>query len=135
MLLKKVKKIGSLPLDKICIPVILQFSSQVTSGVTSTKLSCILVGLVSQGFVRTRYPALFRKVRRLSHSFPCACVARLTSFVCLQYNYILGGAADGGAQVIIFLFSFALLGAAGKAIDFPTWAMNPTGNKDHCAAK
>jgi hypothetical protein len=37
-----------------------------------------------------------------------------------KYNYILGGALDGGAQVMIFILSFAVFGAAGVSRPFPT---------------
>lgn len=45
----------------------------------------------------------------------------------------LGGALDGGAQVMIFILSFAVFGAAGKNRPFPFWAGNPAqGNVDYC---
>ena len=37
----------------------------------------------------------------------------------MKYNYILGGALDGGAQVMIFILSFAVFGAAGVQKPFP----------------
>ncbi|KAI9447705.1 oligopeptide transporter [Lactarius indigo] len=50
-----------------------------------------------------------------------------------KYNYILGGALDGGAQVMIFILSFAVFGASGVSRPFPTWAGNPAkGNVDYC---
>jgi OPT oligopeptide transporter protein len=36
-----------------------------------------------------------------------------------KYNYILGGALDGGAQMMIFILSFAVFGAAGVERPFP----------------
>jgi hypothetical protein len=36
-----------------------------------------------------------------------------------SYNYILGGALDGGAQLMIFILSFAVFGAAGVQRPFP----------------
>jgi hypothetical protein len=36
-----------------------------------------------------------------------------------KYNYILGGALDGGAQVMIFILSFAVFGASGVSRPFP----------------
>ncbi|KAJ7303113.1 hypothetical protein DFH08DRAFT_825966 [Mycena albidolilacea] len=38
-----------------------------------------------------------------------------------KYNYILSAALDGGSQVILFILSFAVFGASGKAIKFPSW--------------
>jgi len=49
-----------------------------------------------------------------------------------KYNYLLGAGVDGGAQIFVFIFSFALGGAGGSATPFPTWALNPAGNADYC---
>ena len=66
-------------------------------GVNSSITSSIVVGLVSQLWLRKYHPGWYRK-----------------------YNYILGGALDGGAQVMIFILSFAVFGAAGVSKQFPT---------------
>jgi hypothetical protein len=63
----------------------------------STVASCILVGLASQLWLRRYHPGWYRK-----------------------YNYILGGALDGGAQAMIFILSFAVFGASGVLRPFPT---------------
>ncbi|TVY83033.1 Oligopeptide transporter [Lachnellula suecica] len=49
-----------------------------------------------------------------------------------QYNYLIGAAMDGGAQIVIFVLSFAVYGANGKEVKFPTYFGNPAGNPDHC---
>lgn len=49
-----------------------------------------------------------------------------------KYNYLLGAAIDGGAQIFVFIFSFTLAGAGGLSVEFPTWALNPDGNADYC---
>ncbi|KZS99888.1 OPT oligopeptide transporter [Laetiporus sulphureus 93-53] len=49
-----------------------------------------------------------------------------------KYNYLFGAAVDGGAQVFVFIFSFALGGAGGVTVNFPNWALNPVGNADYC---
>jgi hypothetical protein len=87
------------------------------------------VGLVSQLWLRKYHPGWYKK-----------------------YNYILGGALDGGAQVMIFVLSFAVFGASGVGRPFPSvkhillcldqqltyfiffqWAGNPgVGNVDYC---
>ena len=70
----------------------------------------ILVGIASQVWLRRYHPGWYKK-----------------------YNYILGGALDGGAQVMIFLLSFAVYGASGVPRPFPVWAGNPAkGNVDYC---
>jgi len=68
-----------------------------STGVNSTITSSILVGLVSQFWLRRYHPGWYRK-----------------------YNYILGGALDGGAQVMVFVLSFAVFGASGVSRPFPT---------------
>ncbi|PPQ87336.1 hypothetical protein CVT25_002085 [Psilocybe cyanescens] len=81
-----------------------------SAGVNSTITSSIIVGLVSQLWLRKYHPGWYKK-----------------------YNYILGGALDGGAQVMIFILSFAVFGAAGTERPFPNWAGNPAaGNVDYC---
>jgi hypothetical protein len=67
-----------------------------TVGVNSTVTSSIIVGLVSQLWLRKYHPGWYRK-----------------------YNYILGGALDGGAQVMICILSFAVFGASGVQKPFP----------------
>ena len=66
-------------------------------GVNSTITTSIIVGLVTQLWLRQRHPGWYKK-----------------------YNYILGGALDGGAQVMIFVLSFAVYGASGVERPFPS---------------
>lgn len=88
----------------------LQYSAVLTSGINSTVLSSIIVGMVSQVWLRRYHPGWYKK-----------------------YNYILGGALDGGAQVMVFILSFSVFGASGKPRPFPAWAGNPAiGNVDYC---
>jgi len=106
----KFKYIGPVRVDKVILPIIYMYSAWMTSGVSSYILSSIIVGVVSQVWLRRYHPGWFRK-----------------------YNYILGGAMDGGAQVMIFILSFAVFGASGKGVPFPAWAGNPAqGNVDYC---
>ena len=65
-------------------------------GVNSQVTSSIIVGILSQVWLRNYHPGWYRK-----------------------YNYIFGGALDGGAQVMIFILSFAVFGASGVAKPFP----------------
>ncbi|KAJ5620183.1 OPT peptide transporter Mtd1 [Penicillium lagena] len=78
-------------------------------GNTSWIWSSIAVGVFSQLWLRRRLPRVYNK-----------------------YNYLIGAALDGGAQIIIFILSFAVFGASGKEHAFPTWWGNPSGNPDHC---
>ncbi|XP_006463485.1 hypothetical protein AGABI2DRAFT_187070 [Agaricus bisporus var. bisporus H97] len=103
-------KIGPIDVDSINLPIIYMYSSWMSVGVNSVITSCIIVGLVSQFWLRKYHPGWYKK-----------------------YNYILGGALDGGAQVMIFVLSFAVFGASGDERRFPTWAGNPAkGNVDYC---
>ncbi|KAH0827049.1 OPT oligopeptide transporter [Lanmaoa asiatica] len=79
-------------------------------GINSSVLSYMTVAFISQWWVRTRYPRWFQK-----------------------YNYIVGAALDGGTQVMVFILSFAVLGAAGTTHLFPAWwGANQGGNYDRC---
>lgn len=75
----------------------IEYSAWMYVGVNSVITSAIVVGLVSQLWLRKRHPGWYKK-----------------------YNYILGGALDGGAQVMIFILSFAVFGASGVGRPFPT---------------
>ncbi|KAG5642734.1 hypothetical protein DXG03_002279 [Asterophora parasitica] len=107
---KRWPKIGPVKVDTVMLPLIYMYSGWMTAGVNSTITSSIIVGLVSQLWLRKYHPGWYKK-----------------------YNYILGGALDGGAQVMIFILSFAVFGASGVEKPFPTWAGNPAvGNVDYC---
>ncbi|KAG5644858.1 hypothetical protein DXG03_007498, partial [Asterophora parasitica] len=109
---KRWPKIGPVKVDTVVLPLIYMYSGSLTAGVNSTTTSSIIVGLVSQLWLRKYHPGWYKK-----------------------YNYILGGALDGGAQVMIFILSFAVFGASGVEKPFPTWAGNPAvGNVDYCNA-
>ncbi|TFY56328.1 hypothetical protein EVG20_g8969 [Dentipellis fragilis] len=82
----------------VIMPIITQYSAWLTVGINTSITFSVLIGLFSQYYVRKRWPRWFTK-----------------------YNYIVSGAIDGGTQVMIFLLSFAVFGAAGVAHDFPTW--------------
>lgn len=79
-------------------------------GTTSWVCSTIVVGVFSQFWLRRRMPRIYNK-----------------------YNYLVGAALDGGSQIVVFVLSFAVFGASGKAHPFPTWWGNPSGHPDHCA--
>ncbi|KIP08832.1 hypothetical protein PHLGIDRAFT_23337 [Phlebiopsis gigantea 11061_1 CR5-6] len=87
-----------------------RYSANLSAGTNSPVFMSILVGIASQVWLRRYHPGWYKK-----------------------YNYILGGALDGGAQVMIFVLSFAVFGASGASRPFPTWAGNPAqGNVDYC---
>ncbi|KIM46796.1 hypothetical protein M413DRAFT_440366 [Hebeloma cylindrosporum] len=107
---KRWPQIGPISVNSIVLPLIYQYSAWMSAGVNSAVISTLIVGLVSQLWLRKYHPGWYMK-----------------------YNYILGGALDGGAQVMIFVLSFAVFGASGASKPFPSWVGNPTvGNIDYC---
>ncbi|KAJ7796192.1 OPT superfamily oligopeptide transporter [Mycena olivaceomarginata] len=80
------------------LPIILLYIGWLPYSVNGQWTSCMIIGVYSQWWLRTRRPKWFAK-----------------------YNYILSAALDGGSQVILFILSFAVFGASGKAITFPSW--------------
>jgi hypothetical protein len=71
------------------LPIIYMFSAWMRAGVNSTIATSIVLGLVSQFWLRRYHPGWYKK-----------------------YNYILGGALDGGAQVVsaVGLFKVQAIG-------------------------
>ncbi|KAL0580004.1 hypothetical protein V5O48_002007 [Marasmius crinis-equi] len=103
-------RIAGVKVSSIILPIVWNFSSTMTAGVTSVITTQIAVGLTSQLWLRRYHPGWYKK-----------------------YNYILGGALDGGAQVMVFILAFAVFGASGVERPFPAWAGNPAkGNVDYC---
>ncbi|KAL1692785.1 peptide transporter MTD1 [Schizophyllum commune] len=102
--------IKGIKVESIILPIIFNYAQTMSKGITSYVSTSIFIGLVSQLWLRQHHPVWYRK-----------------------YNYILGGAFDGGAQVMVFILSFAVFGASGVERPFPSWAGNPaTGNVDYC---
>ncbi|KZT10438.1 OPT oligopeptide transporter [Laetiporus sulphureus 93-53] len=96
----------------INLPIIALYVGYLPYSVNGQWWSCLVLGAVSQWWARTRRPKWFKK-----------------------YNYLTSAALDGGAQVIIFILSFAVFGASGNEVDFPYWWGNPeTLSVDRCAA-
>ncbi|KAJ1310044.1 hypothetical protein OPQ81_006797 [Rhizoctonia solani] len=107
---KRWPKIGPVEVDKIMLPVIYMYAGWFSSGVNSITTSTIIVGILSQVWLRRRHPGWYNK-----------------------YNYILGGGLDGGTQTIVFILSFAVFGASGIERPFPNWWGNPADtNPDYC---
>ncbi|CAO1612567.1 unnamed protein product [Parajaminaea phylloscopi] len=105
-------RLRSIPITTPLIPL---YFGMYSYGNTSWFTSTVVVALVSQLWLR-RYRARWYN----------------------EWNYLVGAALDGGSQTMIFVLSFALFGAGGPAVNFPTWWGNPSadGNAypDHCLA-
>ncbi|KAH9919872.1 OPT oligopeptide transporter [Fomitopsis serialis] len=92
--------------------IIMQYSCYLSVGVNTSVNTSMALGILSQWWVRTRYPRWFTK-----------------------YNYIVAAALDGGTQVIVFILNFAIFGAAGKTVVFPQWWGNDFNlSADRCLA-
>ncbi|KAF2401938.1 OPT superfamily oligopeptide transporter [Trichodelitschia bisporula] len=80
-------------------------------GINSVTTAWFVIGAFSQFYLRRYRPNWF-----------------------IKYNYILSAAMDGGTQVVVFILSFAVQGAAGTAITFPPyWGNNyNNGHLDFC---
>jgi OPT family small oligopeptide transporter len=91
-------------------PVICYYIGWLCVGINSSIFSYFSIAFVSQWLLRTRYPRWFTK-----------------------YNYVLAAALDGGTQVMVFMLSFAVFGAAGKSHLFKLWwGADQNGNYDRC---
>jgi OPT family oligopeptide transporter len=102
----------SVGFDNIVTPVICWFLGYLSVGINSSTTLFFAIGFFSQFYVRKRYPNWF-----------------------LKYNYILAAAISGGTELLVFVTTFAVQGATGKAIPFPPyWGNNyQKGNFDYCA--
>lgn len=89
------KKYPNLGLQNINTAVITLYISWLCVGINSSLMSFFFFGLVSQAYIRKRYPTLF-----------------------VKYNYLVSAALDGGTSVIVFILSFAVFGAAGNPVNF-----------------
>ncbi|KAF2768319.1 OPT superfamily oligopeptide transporter [Teratosphaeria nubilosa] len=92
--------------------IILWFMGNLFVGINSSLNMFFIIGFVSQFWLRKYHATWF-----------------------VKYNYLLSAALDGGTQVLVFIFTFAVFGGSGKAVSFPTWAGNPdtsTHNIDYC---
>ncbi|ESK86285.1 oligopeptide transporter [Moniliophthora roreri MCA 2997] len=95
--------------DKVVTPVLCWTLGYLSVGINTSVFTTFLLAVFSQYYLRVYRPRWFRK-----------------------YNFLMSAALDGGTQVMVFVFSFAVGGAGGRVIDFPNWALNPKGNPDYC---
>ncbi|VDC02955.1 unnamed protein product [Peniophora sp. CBMAI 1063] len=93
----------------IFTPVVVAELGFLSVGINSSWMTSLAVAIYSQWYLRKYKPRFFRK-----------------------YNFLLSAALDGGTQIMVFVYSFAVGGASGTAVPFPNWGLNPTGNPDYC---
>ncbi|SJL14148.1 related to peptide transporter [Armillaria ostoyae] len=106
LLHKKYPKFG---FDKVFTPILVAELGYLSVGINSSVFTSFVLAVFSQYYLRKYHATWFRK-----------------------YNFLMSAALDGGTAIMIFVWTFAVGGAGGKTVAFPTWALNPTGNPDHC---
>ncbi|SMR54540.1 unnamed protein product [Zymoseptoria tritici ST99CH_1A5] len=92
--------------------IILWYAGNLFVGINSSLCMFWIIAFTFQGYVRKRHSKWF-----------------------VDYNYLLSAALDGGAQVMVFVLTFAVAGGSGTARPFPTWWGNPDSsvlNSDRC---
>ncbi|KAM3084296.1 hypothetical protein ACMFMF_001653 [Clarireedia jacksonii] len=96
--------------DYLNISIISWHIGWMVTGINSAIFSYFLVAYWSQYYLRRWKPDWF-----------------------LKFNYVLCAGLDGGTQVVVFIMTFALFGASGKAVGFPGyWGNKKEGNVDFC---
>ncbi|KAF5349059.1 hypothetical protein D9757_012189 [Collybiopsis confluens] len=95
--------------DSVITPMVCVQIGYYSGGINSSAFMTFLLCITSQYYVRRYHPRWFRK-----------------------YNFLVSAALDGGTEVMVFVYSFAVGGAGGRVVDFPNWALNPVGNPDYC---
>ncbi|CRK29886.1 hypothetical protein BN1708_015708, partial [Verticillium longisporum] len=94
------------------MPQLIQYAGYIPYNASQTcvLLSQVLSGLFVQYYLRNHRPRIFR-----------------------DYSYLVTGAFDGASLTVLFILSFAVFGAGGKTVPFPTWwGNNADGLYDHC---
>jgi hypothetical protein len=69
-------------------------------GINSSVFTSFVLAIVSQWYLRKYRATWFRK-----------------------YNFLLSAALDGGTQIMIFVYTFAVGGGSGTVRAFPEWAL------------
>ncbi|KAF7307899.1 hypothetical protein MKEN_01150600 [Mycena kentingensis (nom. inval.)] len=95
--------------NHVVTPVICWCLGYLSVGINTSVFTTFLLAVFSQFYLRRYRPRWFRK-----------------------YNFLLSAALDGGTQVMVFVYTFAVGGGSGTVHSMPTWALNPTGNPDYC---
>ena len=99
-------------MDDLNFPQFIQYCGYIPYNQSQTCVifSQIIAGFFCQFYLRNYKPRIFK-----------------------DYMYLITGAWDGAALSALFIMSFAVLGAGGPSIPFPTWwGNNVDGNYDWC---
>lgn len=96
-------------LAKVNVSLFIASLAHVAFGANSGRFTAMLVGFISQFYVRKYHFKWYKK-----------------------YNYILCAALDGGTQIAVVLLAFLFQGGAGFQVKIPTYFLNPEGTRDYC---
>ncbi|KAJ6456278.1 peptide transporter MTD1 [Mycena vitilis] len=101
--------------NHVVTPILCWTLGYLSVGINSSVFTTFLLAVFSQFYLRRYRPRWFRK-----------------------YNFLLSAALDGGTQVMVFVFTFAVGGGSGTVVNMPNWALVrhtttvPVGNPDYC---
>ncbi|KAL0953014.1 hypothetical protein HGRIS_007218 [Hohenbuehelia grisea] len=95
--------------NKVVTPILCWTLGYLSVGINSSVFTTFCLAVFSQYYLRKYRPGWFRK-----------------------YNFLMSAALDGGTQVMVFVYTFAVGGGSGTVTDMPNWALNPKGNPDYC---
>ncbi|KAF8860940.1 OPT superfamily oligopeptide transporter [Acephala macrosclerotiorum] len=107
-----VPKIKGFRLDEINFPQFIQYAGYIPYNASQTCVifSQLISGFFVQFYLRNYRPRIFK-----------------------DYSYLVTGAWDGASLTALFILSFAVFGAGGPAVPFPSWwGNNVNGNYDFC---
>ena len=94
------------------MPQLIQYAGYVPYNATQACVifSQVIAGFFTQFYLRNYRPRIFK-----------------------DYSYLVTGAFDGASLTVLFILSFAVFGAGGPSVSFPTWwGNNVDGNLDLC---
>ncbi|PAV19472.1 OPT oligopeptide transporter [Pyrrhoderma noxium] len=103
---QKFPKLGA---NRVVTPILCWTLGYLSVGINTSVFTTFCLAVFSQYYLRRYRPRWFRK-----------------------YNFLMSAALDGGTQVMVFVYTFAVGGGSGTVRPFPIWALNPEGNPDYC---
>ncbi|KAM0460201.1 hypothetical protein ACHAPV_004990 [Trichoderma viride] len=109
-----VPKIRGFSTYDINMPQFIQYAGYIPYNASQTCviLSQVLAGFFTQFYLRNYRPRIFK-----------------------DYSYLITGAFDGASLTALFILSFAVFGAGGRSVPFPSWwGNNVDGYYDFCPA-
>ncbi|KAI3535430.1 OPT oligopeptide transporter [Colletotrichum abscissum] len=109
-----IPKIRGYSLYDINLPQLIQYAGYIPYNASQTCVlfSSLISGFFVQFYLRNYRPRIFK-----------------------DYSYLVTGAFDGASLTVLFILSFAVFGAGGPSVPFPTWwGNNADGYYDHCPA-